>query len=393
MFFIFHFNRKANATVFYDSKEAIVMSNVLTHYQFLHAIPEPGFQEFKTSDYLAGKLEEAGFTVTRNLAGSTGLAGEFDSGVPGPVLGIRADMDALTHIINGKKEFRHTCGHDGHSSMLLAAAEAAAAQGLVKKGRLKVLFEPAEELGTGALKMLESGILEDVDYLVGMHVRPTQECHAGGVICEMHYAAGCQFRARIRGRHAHGARPHLGINPIDASLCAIAAVNAVHMDPRIPFSVKCTRFHSDSGVFNSVPEFADITFDMRAQDNPTMKDMREQVIRAIENGVAAVGAKVEEYEFYNGFPAAEGFDPELAKIIRESATEVVGAENIIPSFNTSGGEDFFFYPVRMPGLKVGFIGLGVGAEPGLHHENMHFDPKYLENGVSIHKKIIARILG
>ena len=369
------------------------MSNVLTHYRFLHKIPEPGFREFKTAEYLAEKLTAAGFTVTRNLAGTTGLAAEYDSGAPGPVLGIRSDMDALTHIINGKKEFRHTCGHDAHMSMLLAAAEEAAAKGLIKKGRFRAVFQPAEELGAGALKILESGILEDVDYLIGMHVRPTQECPAGGAICEMRYAAGRQFRARIKGRPAHGARPHLGINPIDAAACAIAAVNAIHMDPRIPFSIKCTRFHADSGVFNSVPELADITFDMRAQDNPTMKAMQEQALRAIKNGVAAVGAEVTEFEFYTDFPAAEGFDPELAKLIEESAAEVVGRENIIPSFDTSGGEDFFCYPVRIPRLKVGFVGLGVGAEPGLHHQDMHFDPKYLENGVGIHEKIIEKILG
>ena len=369
------------------------MSNVLTHYQYLHSIPEPGLQEFKTSDYLAEKLAAAGFKVTRNLAGSTGLAGEFDSGVPGPVLGIRADMDALTHIIEGKKEFRHTCGHDGHMSMLLAAAEEVMAKGIVKKGRFKAVFQPAEELGAGALKILESGILDDVEYMIGMHVRPTQECPAGSAICEMHYSVGQQFRVRIKGKQSHGARPHLGINPIDAGTCIIAAVNAIHMDPRIPFSVKCTRFHADSGVFNSVPEFADITFDMRAQDNPTMNEMREKTLCAIENGAKAVGAKLEEVEYYNNFPAAEGFDPELAKIIRESAAAVVGEENIIPSFNTSGGEDFFYYPVKMPQIKAGFVGLGVGAEPGLHHQDMHFDPKYLENGVAIHEKIIERILG
>ena len=124
-----------------------------------------------------------------------------------------------------------------------------------------------------------------------------------------------------------------------------------------------------------------------------MNEMREKTLCAIENGAKAVGAKLEEVEYYNNFPAAEGFDPELAKIIRESAAAVVGEENIIPSFNTSGGEDFFYYPVKMPQIKAGFVGLGVGAEPGLHHQDMHFDPKYLENGVAIHEKIIERILG
>lgn len=369
------------------------MSNVLTHYRYLHSIPEPGFQEFKTADYLAGKLEEAGYKVTRNLAGSTGLAGEYDSGIPGPVVAIRADMDALTHVIDGQKTARHSCGHDAHSSMLLAVAEKVMAEGKIKKGKFKALFQPAEELGAGALKILESDIVDDVDYMIGMHIRPIQECPPGSAICELRYAAGCHFSALIRGRQAHGSKPHLGINPIDAATCAIAAVNAIHLDPRLSYSIKCTRFHADSGVFNSVPEYAEITFDMRAQDNPSMNELKEQAIRAIENGVAAIGATVEKFEFYTHFPAAEGFDRELTKIIRESAAAVVGEENTIPFFDTSGGEDFFCYPVKFPHIKAGFIGLGVGAEPCLHHQDMHFDTKYLENGVSIHEKVLERLLG
>ena len=369
------------------------MSNVLEHYQYLHQIPEPGFKEFKTSDYVAGKLQEAGYKVIRGLGGTTGLVGEYDSGVSGPVFGIRADMDALTHIINGKTVYIHSCGHDSHTSMLLAAAEEVMAAGTIKKGRVKFLFQPAEELGTGALRVLQSGILDDVDYLFGMHIRPIQECASGEIICEMHYSASCQFKATIKGFQAHGARPHLGINAIDAAVCAIVAVNAIHMDPRIPFSVKCTRFHADAGVFNAVPPLADITFDMRAQDNATMEKLKEKAKLAIENAVASVGATVEGYEFYTALPAGDRFDPELNKIITACAEEVVGRENVIGTFNTSGGEDFFHYVVKYPDIKAGFIGLGVGAEPGMHHPDMHFELGKLENGVSMHQKMIEKILG
>ena len=114
---------------------------------------------------------------------------------------------------------------------------------------------------------------------------------------------------------------------------------------------------------------------------------------AIENGVAAVGASVERYEYYSNLPAGDNPDPELTKLIAECAAEIVGAENVIPSFETSGGEDFFVYTVNRPNIKSGFVGLGVGAEPGMHHPQMYFDPKYLENGVQLHEKLISRILG
>lgn len=109
------------------------MSKVLEHYHYLHEIPELGFQEFKTSAYIAEQLETAGLKVTRNINQTTGIVAEIDSGVPGPVLALRADMDALGHIIDGVACARHTCGHDGHSSVVLTAAQELLAEGAVKK--------------------------------------------------------------------------------------------------------------------------------------------------------------------------------------------------------------------------------------------------------------------
>ena len=120
------------------------MSNVLEHYHYLHQIPELGFEEFKTSAYIADKLEAAGYKVTRNINNTTGIVAEYDSGKPGPVLALRADMDALGHIIDGEHCARHTCGHDGHSSMLLTAAQELIKEGNLKKGKLKLIFQPAE---------------------------------------------------------------------------------------------------------------------------------------------------------------------------------------------------------------------------------------------------------
>ena len=159
------------------------MSEVIKHYKYLHSIPEYGFEEVKTSAYLAEKLEAAGYKVTRNVGDTTGVVAEYDSGKPGPVFGLRSDMDALAHVIDGKRTFIHSCGHDGHMSMLLTAAEEVMQKKLVKKGRVKFIFQPAEELGTGALKILESKVIDDIDILVGMHVRPGAPHHGrnGGI--------------------------------------------------------------------------------------------------------------------------------------------------------------------------------------------------------------------
>lgn len=368
------------------------MSRVLEFYKYLHTIPESSMQEYKTAAFVAKELSAAGITVETNLAGSTGLVGIIDSGVPGPVFGLRADMDALNHNINGKVEQRHTCGHDGHTSMLLAAALEIKEQGLVKKGKLKVIFQPGEETDDGAKKIIESGVIDDIEILIGMHIRPLQECPKGALIKGMMYSASHNIRVTIKGAPAHGARPHLGINAIDAAVNIISAANAIHMDPKANYSIKCTRCIADAGAPNAIPEYCYLNFDMRADSNEIMDGIKKKMKLALENGAAAIGAEITDIEVGSDLPAAV-LDEEITELIGEVAEAKLGKEAVKPVFYTPGGEDFFRYKFSRPNLKVGFMGLGVGAAPGLHHPDMSFDTEYLENGVTMHKGLVEKILG
>lgn len=367
------------------------MSKVLSHYQYLHTIPEEGFQEVKTSAYLAGQLEKAGFKTTRNVGGTTGIVGVYDSGVNGPTLALRADMDALGHVINGVHCSRHTCGHDGHSSTVLTVAEELIEEKAIKKGRLKIIFQPAEELGTGAMAMIKGGAIDDVDMLLGMHIRPEQECKKGQAIPAMYYSASGTVETVITGVPAHGARPHLGVNAIDAAVAAINAVNAIHLDPNLSYSAKATKFLCDSGVTNAIPAEAHVWWDIRAQFNSTMDVLRTKILQAIETGVATVGAKVDA-KLIKEIPAAE-LNEEMTAILADSIREILGDEGLMKPITTPGGEDFFFYTREKPELKAGFMGLGVNATPGLHHPDMHFDLDALENGAKILKVAVKKILG
>ncbi|HWQ62520.1 MAG TPA: M20/M25/M40 family metallo-hydrolase, partial [Negativicutes bacterium] len=136
-------------------------------YHILHAIPEVGFDEHRTAAYLAGELSKAGYSVRTGIGG-TGVTGTIDSGVPGPVIGLRGDMDALVHTVDGVEKCIHSCGHDAHSSMVLAAAEALA-QTPPAKGKIKIVFQPAEEKLFGALSLIEAGAVDDLDILAGIH--------------------------------------------------------------------------------------------------------------------------------------------------------------------------------------------------------------------------------
>ncbi|KYZ75505.1 peptidase M20 [Anaerosporomusa subterranea] len=367
------------------------MSKVIKHYEYLHTIPEIGFEEVKTSAYLADQLEKAGFQTTSHVGGTTGIVGVYDSGTAGPTLALRADMDALGHVIDGVHCARHTCGHDAHSSMVLTAAEELIKEKAIQKGRLKIIFQPAEELGTGALAMIKGGAIDDVDMLLGLHIRPAEECKTGQAIPAMYYSASGTIETVIAGVPAHGARPHLGVNAIDAAVGAINAVNAIHLNPNFSYSAKATKFLCDSGVTNAIPAEAHVFWDIRAQFNSTMDELRTKVLQAIQTGAATVGAKAEA-KVIKEIPAAE-LDEEMTAILADSIREALGDEGLLKPFSTPGGEDFFFYTREKPEIKAGFFGLGVNATPGLHHPDMHFDIEALDSGVEILKIAVKKILG
>lgn len=354
-------------------------TRVLETYDALHAMPEIGFQEEKTSAYLAEKLESFGFSVRRGLGG-TGVLGELKGAAPGPVVGLRADMDALGHEIDGKLVAIHSCGHDAHSTMVLAAAEALAKKGIAR-GTLKILFQPAEELLFGARRMIADGAADDLDMLFGIHLRPGQEAKSGQATPALHHGASWVAKAHIEGRTAHGARPHLGINAIHAASSIIQAVNGIFVDPVVPSSVKATQIKGGGPSTNAIPATAEITFDIRSRQNDTMDEMIEKLGNAIEHGAAAMGA-VGRLEVVGGVPAAE-YDDEMTQLASEAIVEVLGQDGLMDEIITPGGEDFHFFAKEKPGLKTGYLGLGCDLTPGLHDPKMTFDKNALIKGAEI----------
>ena len=367
------------------------MSSVLDFYKYLHTIPELGHQEFKTAAFLADRLEKYGFQVTRNIGGSTGIVGIYDSKQPGPTLALRADMDALGSMVDGVVAANHTCGHNAHSSMVLAAAKTLLETNAIQKGKLKILFQPAEELATGALSMIKAGVIDDVDIILGQHLRPCQETPMGKAAGAVYYSASTRIIAKIKGLTAHGARPHLGINAIDAATAAITAVNAIHLDPALSYSAKATRFICDTSVTNVIPDEANVTWDLRAEKNSVMKQLCEFVENAIRAGAATVGATA-TVAIVTPIPAAE-FDQNIVDILKKSIAATLGENGLQPDIFTPGSEDFNFFKQHKPTLQAGFIGLGCDLKPGLHHPAMHFNLDALPTGVAILVHATKQILG
>lgn len=355
----------------------------------LHAMPEVGFKEIKTSSYLADKLRAAGYQVRTGI-GVTGVIGTLISGCPGKVVALRADMDALAHTINGKDCALHSCGHDAHSAMVLATAEEIARRGL-KSGTLKILFQPAEEVLDGACRMIDDGAIEDVEVLLGIHLRPIQEAALGQATPALYHGSSYIMEADIKGAAAHGARPHLGVNVIDAAAAVIGAVNAIHMNPTIPSTVKVTKLQAGGAALNVIPESAYMALDLRSQKNCLMNVLIQKTIKAIEAGVATVGAEA-TIKAKGGVPAAE-YDNEIIEIASRAIVAVLGSEGLLDPIITPGGEDFHYFVKNKPALKTGYIGLGCDLTPGLHHPEMKFDHAALESGMKILLHMVDELVG
>jgi len=358
------------------------------YYDELHAMPEVGFEEHRTSAWLAKKIKAAGFSVKTGVGG-TGVSATLRGNEPGPTVALRADMDALQHNVEGKDVCVHSCGHDSHSSMVLVAAEELAKAG-IKRGTLKILFQPAEEKLFGATRMIADGAIDDVDVLLGIHLRPIQEARTGQATPALYHGSSYIMEATITGKTAHGARPHLGINAVDAAAAAVNAVNAIHIDPVIPCSCKVTKLTAGGATLNQIPDKAVMALDCRAQKNEAMQALLLKAEAAIKAGAASVGASAVT-EVKGGVPGAE-YHPEIIELAREAIREVLGEKGLLDPIVTPGGEDFHNFVKAKPSLKTGYVGLGCDLTPGLHDPAMKFDRSAMIFGAEILAVMAGKLL-
>lgn len=362
--------------------------DVLKLYDYLHAMPEVGMQEVRTATFLATELEKLGFKVERNVGG-TGVVGRYETSKPGPIVGVRADMDALAHLIDGQKVAIHSCGHDAHCAMAIVAAERLVKN--IKCGTLKILFQPAEETLVGALAMLEAGAVDDVDILFGQHLRPIQEIRMGTISPGVFHSASAVLDVTIKGQTAHGARPHLGTNAIDAAALAVLAVNSIRTNPVVASSIKITAIQAGGAASNAIPDKATMVLDVRSQTNEGMRYNLDKIEQAIQKATAANGCTVEVLKRAS-VPAAE-LDEQLMQEMSVIIKDILGEQGLAPRIYTPGGEDFHYFVEKKPHLQVAFFGLGCDAAPGMHDPHMNFDKRALHTGVELLYRAVMSKLG
>lgn len=352
-----------------------VVEEVFGH---LHAHPEISWQEIETTRYLKELLEAEGVEV-ETFGDSTGLVATVGSG--SPCVGLRTDIDALWQEVDGEYKANHSCGHDAHMTLAVGALLVLKKLGVPERGRLKVIFQPAEEKGTGALSFVEKGIVDDVDYLYGVHLRPIQEIGMGYAAPAILHGSAKMIRGKINGTDAHGARPHQGQNAIEVMAQLVQAIRSIHLDPMVPHSAKMTMFQAGGESANIIPGTATFSLDLRAQTNGAMEELFSSVKHAVESVAALAGVEI-AIETAAEIAAAE-VDETAVELMARAIADTLGEESLVPPIVTPGGEDFHFYTLKRPTVKATMLGLGCDLAPGLHHPKMTFDRDSLMTGIEI----------
>lgn len=361
---------------------------ILKVFQHLHENPEISWKEFQTTTYISEILEKNGLEVMR-FDDIPGVIGTWSNDINGDniTIGVRADMDALFQEVNGTFRANHSCGHDAHMTIGLGVLLLLKKMKVVLPGTVKFIFQPAEEVGEGALKMLEKKVLEDVDFLYGVHLRPMQELKFGQASSGIIHGATTTLFGEVSGFDGHAAKPHLTVNAIEVITAIVEQMKGIRLDPLVPYSVKMTHVSAGSSTnANIIPGSARFSLDLRAQTNEAMEKLIEKVDHIID-GVASLyqcNVSVEQ----KGRVYAAVVNLEAERLLAKAIEDTLGKEGLVGPIMTPGGEDFHFYTKERPAIKATMLGLGCDLTPGLHHPNMSFNHEALFTAIEILTKAV-----
>ncbi|MCM3088635.1 M20 metallopeptidase family protein [Bhargavaea ginsengi] len=343
--------------------------------------PELAFEETETAKLVAAKLSEWGYEV-RTGVGGTGVVGLLKGKAPGPVVGLRADMDALPmndEIEEPYKSSRpgvaHTCGHDAHTSILLGVAQAFAKTGL-EKGSLKVIFQPAEEIGKGAQAMIKDQALEDpkVDVMAGLHVHPTIRTGEFSLAsAEFTCAAVDIFELQFKGKGGHAAHPHQTVDPIMMAAQALVALQQIVSRQTDPLdSVVLSFGQLKAGTKATIiPDTVTVAGTVRTLKPETRAQMEEK-IRSISEGVARGFGGDCTLDYQYGPPSIKVGDVPR-RLLEETIGTLYGPDALKDTLPSMGGEDFSYFSNEVPSVFFRLGTRGENERTAFPNHNSQFD--------------------
>ncbi|MFC4810822.1 amidohydrolase [Paenibacillus sp. GCM10023250] len=344
----------------------------------LHRNPELSLEEFETTASIRRWLEDAGIRVL-DYGLRTGVIGEIGGLRPGPVVAVRADIDALPVQEETGLPFAsrtpgrmHACGHDFHAAAIIGAALLLKARESELRGTVRLLFQPAEEKAKGAQQLIAAGALAGVRAVFGMHNKPDLPVGAVGIKEGPLMAAADGFVVEVAGRGSHAAVPEAGIDPIVAAAHIITALQTIvsrSIGPLQSAVVSVTKLHSGT-AWNVIPDKAVLDGTIRTFD----EGVREHVLRRfreVVEGVAAACGTTAEVRWVQGPPPVTN-DASLVPLALRAAADA-GLEAVVP-LPSPAGEDFAFYQREVPGL---FVFMGTSGSWEWHHPAFDLDERAL----------------
>jgi amidohydrolase len=390
-----------------DTKSAALQNQLTQWRRHLHQHPELGNREFKTSAYIVDQLKDLGLEIKTGIA-KTGVVAILKGGKPGPVIALRADMDALpvkervnipyastdsSMYGNVKVPVMHACGHDAHVAMLIGTAKVLASMKKDIAGTVKFIFQPAEEgppAGEegGAGLMVKEGVMENpkVDVIFGMHIESW--IPAGDIQYKpgAFMASADMFTIKVKGKSSHGSQPWLGVDPISVSAQIIAGLqNIVSRQMELTKApVVITVSVINSGVrFNIIPEEAYMEGTLRTLDSKMQKDVQARM-RLTAAKIAEASNATAEINFYEKTLVTYN-TPELVEKMIPSLQRAAGKNNVRPMEWVTGAEDFSYFGTKAPAFFFYFGGMPRGNDaknaPPHHTPDFMIDDSQLFIGV------------
>jgi len=366
--------------------------------------PEVSNQEIRTSERIKEILRDLNVEV-QDLHGSTGLVGLIPCEGHNKTIALRADIDALPiqelNDVSYKSQndgIMHACGHDVHTTIMLGVAKHIQESALHKefKGNVKFLFQPAEEVGSGAKGMIAQGVLENpkVDRIFACHVSPDLPVGTAGVSRSQSHASADRFSLVIKGKGAHGGRPNEGIDPIVAGSYFVTAIQSVvgrNIKPNDAAVITVGKFMAGKAA-NVIPSQADLEGTIRALSD----NVRDQLIRRMREIIQGIQQTFNvrcDLQFHESVPVCVN-DEDTSSFLYDVATHVLGSDNVqyIPS--VTGSEDFAFFAIERPSamIRLGCANREKGFTHLLHSPHFDVDEEVLLIGVRLFTEAIHQSL-
>jgi amidohydrolase len=376
-----------------------VLGQVVEWRRHLHRHPELSFHERETGEFVASTLAGFGDALEVDRPAGHSVVARLHTGRPGPVVALRADIDALPIDEQSGVEFSsersgamHACGHDGHTAMLLGAARAlSAAADRLPGGELRFLFQAAEELAPGgARELVAAGALDGVDFVYGCHLWTPLEYGKVAAVPGPFMAAADFFTLAVTGRGGHGGLPHLATDTIAIAAQVVANLQHVvarRIDPLERAVLSVGAFHAGDAP-NVLPDRAELAGTVRSF-HPDVRERMPVLVEEIARGVTSAHGAEYELDYQFGYEPVVN-DERATALVREA----IGRDALADLAPIMGGDDFSAYLAQAPGCYA-FIGAGDEASGAVfphHHPRFRIDERALETGVRLHVDVALRAL-